>query len=589
MNNTTSIGVKLTDMQLNDHIGALGRNITENWLLGLKQTNPALLYMFRDKNVAPYRRLLPWAGEFPGKYLTGCAAMYRLFGDERLKDECLEVIKELISYQEPNGYLGVFPEEYQLTGRSPEPELLDDKSIGVSLETWDAWGHYHIMYGLLEWYDITGDKAMLDCIDRIAELFINTFYKDTGRRLIDIGWAETNLATYHVFTKLYNYTGDEKYLDLAKEIEKDCSEESAGNYLEYARQNLPFYQCPKPRWESLHVIMGFAEMAKAVDQPEYLEAAKQIFYSILSTDVHNTGGFSTREQAIGNPYGFGAIETCCVVAYNALALQLYQATGDPKLVDFLEHSLYNAVAGSFSKSGRWSTYNTPMEGFRMANYHEIGFQSRPGAPDLNCCSVNAHRGVGMLADWAYVQRDTLEKCDTLMINYYGNASFTTADGDEITIEGSYPFSESVKVTAKLTNGKKLCLRIPGFAPDTTISNTANFTKKANCFESDGSSELSAELHIPLHIRIDEGKEGCDGRYCIFRGPILLGYDRDENPSVAINEIPRLSSDVLESATVNILNDGELEMLVDVEGKTIKLNDFYTLGQRGSWYTTWLYK
>lgn len=583
MNDIPSVGIQIADMQLDDHIGALGRNITENWLLNLRKTNPALLYMFRDKNVAPYRRLLPWSGEFVGKYLTGCAAMYRLLGDARLKDECLAVIDELISYQEPNGYLGVFPEEYQLTGKSPEPNLLDDKHSGAAFETWDAWGHYHIMTGLLDWYQITKKKPLLDCIDRIAALFLNTFYGTTGRRLIDIGWAETNLAPYHVFARLYNETGDEKYLSLAKEIERDCAEESAGNYLAYAKKNLPFYQCPKPRWESLHVVMGFAEMAKAVGQEDYLEAAKQIFYSILSTDVHNTGGFSTREQAVGNPYSFGAIETCCVVAYNAFALQLYHATGAPELVDFLEHSLYNAVAGSFSKTGRWSTYNTPMEGLRMANYHEIGFQSRPGSPDLNCCSVNAHRAIGMLADWAYVQKD-----DALLINYYGRAHVITADSDEITVEGSYPFCDTVKITAKLSKNKKLRLRIPGFAPDTTISDTVNFTKKGSYFESNGNGTLSAELHIPLHYRIEEGKSDCDGRYCIYRGPILLGYDRGENPTVAVRDIPQLSLKALNAAEVRQLDSGELAVFVNAADKTVKLTDFYTLGQRGSWYTTWLY-
>ena len=584
MNEIPSFSILFSSIQLRDHIGELGQKVIENWLLGLKKTNPALLHMFRDKNTSPYRRLLPWSGEFVGKYLTGCAALYRLLKDQRLKCECLEVIEELLSYQEPNGYLGPFPKEYELTGRSPLPAFLDDKDPEASTDTWDAWGHYHIMTGLLSWYDITGQEVLMDCVKKIAELFLHTFYGDNERRLIDIGWAEMNLAPYHMFVQLYNRTGKEKYLSFAQEMQTDCAEERAGNYLEYAQKGLPFYQCPKPRWESLHVIMGFTEMAKALHQPAYLEAAKQIFYSILSTDVHNTGGFSTAEQAIGNPYGFGAIETCCVVAYNTFALQLYQETSAHEIVDFLEHSLYNAVAGSFSKSGRWSTYNTPMEGFRRANFHDISFQCRPGSPELNCCSVNAHRAIGMLADWAYVEQE-----NSLLLNYYGRAHFNTTQGDDVEIEGDYPFSDTIRIKAKMKNGKKLRLRIPGFASDMILFDTVHFVKKDWYWESDGSDLLSVTLSIPLHFRLQKGEGDCKGRYCIFRGPILLGYDSGENPKLSVEEIPSLSLVLLEKAPVEKKGEGKIEISIPIGTRVVKLHDFYSLGQSGNWYTTWLYE
>ena len=108
-----------------------------------------------------------------------------------------------------------------------------------------------------------------------------------------------------------------------------------------ALKNFEFFECPKPRWESLHIIMGFAEMYLATGEEKYQKSAAQIFYSILKTDVHNTGGFSTEEMAIGHPFMNGKIELCCVIAYNALACDILKITGDIKIVDFLEKSLYN--------------------------------------------------------------------------------------------------------------------------------------------------------------------------------------------------------------------------------------------------------
>ena len=157
------------------------------------------------------------------------------------------------------------------------------------------------------------------------------------------------------------------------------------------------------------------------------------------------------------------------------------------------------------------------------------------------------------------------------------------------IEGDYPFSDKVRIRAKMKNGKKLRLRIPGFASDITLSDPAHFIKKDWYWESDGSELLSVTLSIPLHFRIQKGEGDCKGRYCIFRGPILLGYDSGENPSLSIEEIPPLSLALLETAIVEKKEEGKLEVSLSIGTKGIKLHDFYSLGQSGNWYTTWLYE
>ena len=41
-----------------------------------------------------------------------------------------------------------------------------------------------------------------------------------------------------------------------------------------------------------------------------------------------------------------------------------------------------------------------MDGVREASAHTIVFQARAGTPELNCCSVNGPRVLGMLGEWA---------------------------------------------------------------------------------------------------------------------------------------------------------------------------------------------
>src|SRR6266567_662191 len=50
--------------------GFVGERIkanVRNWLLIAPASNPAMLQMFRDRDRAPHRDLVPWAGEFAGR------------------------------------------------------------------------------------------------------------------------------------------------------------------------------------------------------------------------------------------------------------------------------------------------------------------------------------------------------------------------------------------------------------------------------------------------------------------------------------------------------------------------------------------
>ena len=104
-------------------------------------------------------------------------------------------------------------------------------------------------------------------------------------------------------------------------------------------------------------------------------------------------------------------------------------------------------------SGRWWTYNTPMDGFRESSAHTIVFQARAGTPELNCCSVNAPRTLGMLSEWA-----VMTDAAGLVVNYYGPGSFQGAlqDGTRVGVrwETDYPRSGAVtlRIAARIAGG-----------------------------------------------------------------------------------------------------------------------------------------
>ena len=81
--------------------GVIGERIKanqENWLLQAPTANPAMLQMFRDRDRQPRRTLLPWSGEFPGKYLLSAVQGYRLTRDPRLLAFLTTFVRDPVSY-----------------------------------------------------------------------------------------------------------------------------------------------------------------------------------------------------------------------------------------------------------------------------------------------------------------------------------------------------------------------------------------------------------------------------------------------------------------------------------------------------------
>jgi DUF1680 family protein len=569
-------------------VGERIRANEEHWLLVAPDANPAMLQMFRDRDREPIRDLVPWAGEFAGKYLTSAVQCYRLTRDDRLRDYVARFVAALVDTQAEDGYLGAFPKRYRLTGKTQKPD-------GTEMVTWDAWNHYHCMLGLLLWYDETGDNAALAACRRAADLFVRTFL-DTGRRLVETGSEEMNLAPVHVFLLLYRLTGEARYLRFAQEIERDFQAPPAGDYVRTALAGLDFYQTPKPRWESLHPIQGIAELYFLTGEERYRQAFEHIWRSIQRWDRHNTGGFSSGEKATGNPYDPAAIETCCTVAWTALSIDMLRMTGDPVVADEVELSFFNTLLGAQSATGRWWTYNTPMDGVRKASAHDIVFQARAGSSELNCCSVNGPRGLGMLADWA-VMADPSE--NAIVLNYYGPSRIaaTLPSGQTVTLfqETDYPRDGRISLTIGVERPERfaLHLRIPRWSDLAEVwveDEIIPDVEPGTYLKIDGTWQPGdvVRLAFDLSPRLWIGEREAAGKASLYRGPLLLAYDQRFNV-VDPADLPAFDPHHL--ALEPIASPGTpapffLARLATV-GDPLILCDFASAGVAGNPYVTWL--
>lgn len=570
--------------------GEMGRRleaVTRQWILPAPHANPGMLEMFRQRDWKPSHDLVPWAGEFAGKYLTHAVQVWRLTRDPQLGEHLRWFAGELVALQAEDGYLGPWPKAYRLRKGAPNCGHSDNR------ETWDAWGHYHAMIGLLLWHQDTGDLKAFACVRRIGDLFCDRFLGNSKERLHDTGAHEMNQAPVHALAWLYRLTGEDRYLCMAEQIVAEFAIPPAGAYLNAALAGKEFWETPKPRWESLHPIMGLSELYCATGKDDYRKAFEHLWWSMLRGDRHNSGGFSSGEKATGNPYDGGAIETCCTVAWMAMSVEMLRLTGCSIVADELELSMLNSGLGMMSPSGRWVTYNTPMAGERQASAHTIVFQSRAGTPELNCCSVNGPRALGLLSEWAVMRQP-----DGIALNYYGPGEIKTAEA-VLTQTTDYPREGRVEIAVTPRSKKPftLALRIPYWSERTRVLLNGKALKgipagsycAINRSWSKGDT-VRIDFDFRPHYWIREPAADSDVCHAsIYRGPLLLAYD-PHHQSADPAALPVLNGAALKLRRVTDRRWLQPWLLLETTaagGTRVRLCDFASAGIAGTAYETWL--
>jgi hypothetical protein len=272
-----------------------------------------------------------------------------------------------------------------------------------------------------------------------------------------------------------------------------------------------------------------------------------------------------------------------------------------------------------SPTGRWATYTTPMDGARFASAQAIVFQSRSGSPELNCCSVNSPRGLGLLSDWALMRFSDENDRDGIALNYYGPCRLQTTfmNGLKLVLmqNTDYPWSNKIEIAVSPEREAEftLRLRIPYWSQKTRLSLNGQDPKEVQAgkyaeihrnWQPD--DILRLELDFSLHFW--HGERECQDMVSVFRGPILLAYDQRYNRSPGSqDEERRIPDDPFkvrrDLLTPPKINPGRLPLTVspyegwhapnllvqthDAEGRPVFLCDFASAGMTGSLYRTWL--
>ena len=169
------------------------------------------------------------------------------------------------------------------------------------------------------------------------------------------------------------------WTSLARE---DADGPLAGDYLHAGAGRAKFYEMPKPRWESLHPILGLAELywitgEEATARPSSTSGGASSSTTGTTTAASPpasrppaTRTTRARSRPAARSPGWRSAWRCCA---DRRFHRRRRAGAD--------HCSTRCL-GMHSPSGRWATYNTPMDGARFASAHDDrlpGARGQPGA------------------------------------------------------------------------------------------------------------------------------------------------------------------------------------------------------------------
>lgn len=414
-----------------------------------------------------------------GKWIEAAALSIRNFPDEKLAGLVEEVIGLLEAVQEEDGYLNTY---YQA--------LMPESRFTHFAFSCELYNMGHLMEAAAAWYEVTGNRRMLDIMCRTADLLCDVFAEGQPEGACD-GHPEIELG----LLKLYQATGRERYRKLALAFVEERGKRPnffleekhlGGNGKEKPdRWFGPDHHLAHKRVEEQREADGHAvklcylytavtelilegDLAKDV----YGTAVDAVWEDMVQKRMYVTGGVGSQAYAerftkdYDLPSERGYLETCASVAVCLWAEKMIDIHKDAKYADIYEWELYNGVLAGWSLDGdtyhyvNTLRYRKGITDYRQDCIHVEG-QRQPWFA-CACCPSNLLRLIGNLAQDCIRIRD-----DVIYVDMYMSAqvSVGTQNGQiDIHVDTKYPYEGEIGFTFTADNVEEaeIALRIPAW-------------------------------------------------------------------------------------------------------------------------------
>lgn len=540
-------------------------------------------------------------GEMWGKAVRSGCMFYRYTADPELKEILSQTVKDLLSTVRPNGSISCVPPEKQPDGPGG-----------------DLWERKYVLLGLDRYYDLVeADPAVLRAMTDQADCIIEQVGEPPKVPITSLGWSPNHIESSTLlepFMRLYNRTGEKRYLDFARYIVSTGGSEGYDIFRQ-AYDNVPPHEMggPYPKaYEMMSMFEGAVEYYR-VTGDEYVRRSFMNLYDNIRrneiTIVGNGGGDQPYHPAVmgegwdhtaveqTNPDITRMMETCVGVTWMKFCSQILRLTGDPSAVDEIEKYIYNGLLGAMKPSGDGFSYVNLFNGEKVTNY---GWGTTFGSLPVTCCNLNGPMGLAYIPFVAVMESDRGP-----VVNLYNaaRAELSTPQGDSLSlrIETDFPLSDRVlvRVDPHAASLFTLSLRIPSWSERTVVKVNG---KKVRSVEPGAYLSLErtwepgdrVELAFDMRCRLLDAPRGSnragDSFQALVWGPIVLA--RDENIDPDYDEPVRVVAGkdrvVRVKRVAPTLASTRLEFEVPTDDGPIRMTDYASVnGWEGAHICTWL--
>lgn len=548
------------------------------------------------KEKGEYEAHIFWDSDV-AKWIEGVAYVLAWERCEELEQLIDDAVENIVKNADENGYFNSY---YLVTRQDERFKHRNDHELY-------CFGHF--IEAAVAYDKATGKSDLLKVMCRYADYVERVFKNEKSTAFVTPGHPELELA----LVKLYNHTGEKRYLELAKyfvdEHGNNETEKGKSLYEGMFEGNYNMDECAIKERDTIdghcvrafYLLSGVADIAAIYGDKELEAACRRCFDNAVNKRMYITGG--TGSTHLGEaftvdyhlPNRTAYTETCAAISLVFFARRMQQFGNDSVFADIIEKTMYNGVLSGVSMDGKAFFYENPLlidPDFNDVNKSSCAKERYPITERLevfgcSCCPPNVIRFLATIADYMYSYDD-----ETLYVDQYIDS---VADNEEFYIKQTtnYPASGNVTIECKCDK-KNIAVRIPTWCSSFNINAEYELKNGYAVIENKGGKiELSMDMQTILMASNRRVHDNA-GKIAVIRGPLVYcaeGIDNGEDVCSVVlkpgNEFKVSDSEfLLPSLEVKALRPKQSEELYymvgdDYEEFNLKLIPYYAFANRGT--------
>ena len=466
-----------------------------------------------------------WNSETQSNWRDGYVRTAILIEDEGFLQEVSQYIERILSYQDDDGYLGIYGADMRYDFDSENGEL---------------WAQASLLRGLLAYYEATQQQRILNAIIKAVKITMDTYPPHQSAPFgVDKSFAGVGhgLMFTDVVDRLYQITGDKTYLEYGLWLYENYSANDLSEQdIRYQNVIDPAYKLKGHGVHTYEHIRSLATAYYASGNP-LLKKALEDYQAKVANYLTPSGG-PVGDEWVAERFGDATdtgYEYCSLHELLDSYTHLLQKTGDLQWADKTEWILFNAAQGarhpeessiaylktdnSYSMVGKFR----PDDVYEEGKVPQVRYKYSPTHQDAAvCCNPNA----GRIYPY-YVKSMWLRHDNGFIAAMYGASVLTTEiNGTRVSIEQqtNYPFELNIhfKISLDQPEAFELRFRQPVWAKDQVmplkvsgaeVSRQGNLWVVNKLWQDGDEISLSFEAEVKLH---QDARED----YYFTYGPLL---------------------------------------------------------------------